>query len=147
MIRNNTINPGHLWMNMNVTCNPVSRFWHTWTYFVVYPTSLRIWHNRLRRLLWKSQTNFMLAVDVVSWDNEQQLSQIHILRSIWRKYNSSVLGLTHWGRVTHICVGKKTSLVPMMACGLVGAKPLSEPMLKYCQFEPHELQWNLKRNS
>ena len=26
----------------------------------------------------------------------------------------------------------------MMACHLVGAKPLSEPMLKYCQLDPWE---------
>ena len=38
--------------------------------------------------------------------------------------------LTHWGRVTHICVGKLT-LVQIMACRLNGAKPLSEPMLEY----------------
>ena len=35
-------------------------------------------------------------------------------------------GLTHWGRVTHI------SLVQTMAWHLVGAKPLSEPVLEYC---------------
>ena len=39
--------------------------------------------------------------------------------------------LTHWGRVTHIGVGK-LSLVQIMACHLDGAKPLSEPMLEYC---------------
>ena len=39
--------------------------------------------------------------------------------------------LTHWGRVKHICVGKLT-----MACRLDGAKPLSEPMLEYCQLNP-----------
>ena len=36
--------------------------------------------------------------------------------------------LTHWGRVTHICVSE-LSLVQIMACRLVGAKPLSEPLL------------------
>ena len=40
--------------------------------------------------------------------------------------------LTHWGRVTHICVGNLTSLVQIMACRLDGAKPLPEPMLEYC---------------
>ena len=34
--------------------------------------------------------------------------------------------LTHWGRVTHICVRNKPSL------RLYGAKPLYEPMLEYC---------------
>ena len=40
--------------------------------------------------------------------------------------------LTHWGRVMHICVGKLTWLVQIMACRLACAKPLSEPMLVYC---------------
>ena len=47
-------------------------------------------------------------------------------------------GLTHWGRVTHICVSE-----------LGGAKPLSE---KKCWIIVHwtlrnKLQWNLNRNS
>ena len=40
--------------------------------------------------------------------------------------------LTHWGRVTHICVSKKYH-----HC-LAGAKPLSEPMLEYCQLDHKE---------
>ena len=31
-----------------------------------------------------------------------------------------------------------TSLVQIMACRLFGAKPLSEPMLPYCQLDPKE---------
>ena len=35
-----------------------------------------------------------------------------------------------------------------MACRLVGAKPLSEPMLIYCHLVPKELiQWNFNRKS
>ena len=30
----------------------------------------------------------------------------------------------------------RPSLVQIMACRLVGAKPLSEPMLEYCYFKP-----------
>ena len=41
--------------------------------------------------------------------------------------------LTHWGRVTHICIAKpRPSLVQTKACCLASAKPLSEPMLEYC---------------
>ena len=47
-------------------------------------------------------------------------------------YSHSCLALTHWGRVTHICVNKLTIMVQIMACRLAGAKPLSEPMLEYC---------------
>ena len=39
--------------------------------------------------------------------------------------------LTHWDRVTHIWVGKQTSIVQILACRLDGAKSLSEPMLGY----------------
>ena len=43
------------------------------------------------------------------------------------------LYLTHWGRVTHIYASvKQPSLFQIMACRLVGAKPLSSPMLEYC---------------
>ena len=42
----------------------------------------------------------------------------------------NVMILTHWGRVTHICV--LASLVQIMVCRLVGAKPLSKPKLEYC---------------
>ena len=36
-----------------------------------------------------------------------------------------------------------------MACRLVGAKPLSEPVLKYCKLDHQEkkLQWNINQNS
>ena len=44
----------------------------------------------------------------------------------------SLKPLTHWGRVTHICVSKWSSLIQIMDCRLVGAKPLSVPMLAYC---------------
>ena len=40
--------------------------------------------------------------------------------------------LTQWGRVTHICDSKLTSLVQIMACRLVDAKTLSEPMMEHC---------------
>ena len=41
--------------------------------------------------------------------------------------------ITHWGWMTHICVGIWPPLVQIMACRLVGAKPFSEPMMGYCQ--------------
>ena len=44
--------------------------------------------------------------------------------------------LTHWGRVMYICIRKLTIIGSDMACHLFGTKPLSEPMLLYCQFYP-----------
>ena len=57
--------------------------------------------------------------------------------------------LNHWGGVMHIYTSVNyPSLVQIMACRLVGAKPLSGPMLEYCWFDLRKkLQWNLKRNS
>ena len=40
--------------------------------------------------------------------------------------------LSHWGRVTHICVGNLTRIGSDNDLSLVGAKPLPEPMLEYC---------------
>ena len=34
-----------------------------------------------------------------------------------------------------------------MTCRLIGAKPLSEPMLEYHELDTNELQWNFNRNS
>ena len=40
--------------------------------------------------------------------------------------------LTHWGRVTQICVVKLTIIGSDKACRQDGAKPLSKSMLGYC---------------
>ena len=45
-----------------------------------------------------------------------------------------LLLLIHWGRVTHIWVGKLTIIGSDN--GLDGAKPLSEPMLEHCYLAP-----------
>ena len=46
---------------------------------------------------------------------------------------------THWGWVTHICVSKKNpSWLQIMVCRLFGSKPLSKPMLPYCQLDSEE---------
>ena len=45
-------------------------------------------------------------------------------------YIIKVQPLTHWGRATHICVDKLTTIGSDN--GLNGAKPLSEPMVEYC---------------
>ena len=43
--------------------------------------------------------------------------------------------LTHWGWVMHIYVSKLSTIGSDNGCRLVGAKPLSEPILEYCQLE------------
>ena len=49
-----------------------------------------------------------------------------------QKFTFLSIWLTHWGRVTHICVSNLTINIQIMACRLVSAMPLSEPMLEYC---------------
>ena len=46
--------------------------------------------------------------------------------------------LIHWGRLTHICVGKLAISGSIMTCRLDGTKPLSEPVLEYCKLDPWE---------
>ena len=57
----------------------------------------------------------------------------------WPKLNERAL--THWGQMTHmgqysIAQYNITTLLPIMACRLFGAKPLSEAMLSYCKLDP-----------
>ena len=58
-------------------------------------------------------------------------------------------GITHSGRVTHICARKTNPpLVKIMACRLVGTKPLSKSMLEYIVNWTlgTKLRWNFKQN-
>ena len=59
-----------------------------------------------------------------------------MFNNLWRlttKRTSNDLRETHWSRVTHIHSSVNfPSLVQIMASRLVGAKPLSEPMMEYC---------------
>ena len=49
----------------------------------------------------------------------------------------------------YMCQWIGSALVQIMACRLLGAKPLSEPMLTYCQLEPKEyisMKYHFKLN-
>ena len=48
----------------------------------------------------------------------------------WRLISSGLSVLTHWGRVTHICVGKLTIIA--------SDNELYEPMMEYCHVGPNE---------
>ena len=65
-------------------------------------------------------------MDIHNW-----ITDIHNYR-VYAPLSFHMSQLTHWGRVTHICVSKIVIIGSDMACRLVGAKPLSEPMLEYC---------------
>ena len=53
---------------------------------------------------------------------------------------SSAYGLVNSFRPSATCTRRqtRTSLVQILACRLFGAKPLSEPVLEYCEFDPWE---------
>ena len=51
---------------------------------------------------------------------------------------SNVSILNHWGLMMQGYQWPMPSLVQIIACHLFGAKPLSEPMLAYCQLDPKE---------
>ena len=48
----------------------------------------------------------------------------------------------------YICQLIGSALVQIMACRLFGAKPLSKPLLGYCQLDPKEqIQWSFNQNT
>ena len=87
----------------------------------------------LKELLTPNKLHVFTKLDSVNLLPHDYLSMTNVL--IYSHYD---LRLTHWGRVTHICVGNfYPSLVQITACRLVGTKSLLEPMLG---------QWNVNRN-
>ena len=61
------------------------------------------------------------------------------LKTSWVWWGNQALSFfNHWGRVTHICVSNDLTIIGFMACRLVGAKSLSEPMLECCLLNPGE---------
>ena len=90
------------------------------------------------------------------WDNSKPIS--HGFEAFWsftrfwnvpqfQVHDVQLSQLTHWGRVTHICV-IQWSMVQIMACRLVGAKPLFEPYWNIVNLNlRNKFQWNLKQNS
>ena len=50
-------------------------------------------------------------------------------------FDDAIVLLFHWGRVTHICVGNLTIIGSDNGLSTGRPKPLSEPILEYCQFD------------
>ena len=59
-----------------------------------------------------------------------------VLATCWYPIRSFLL--THWDRVIHICFSKKNVIASDIGCGLFGTKPLSDPILPYCQLDQKE---------
>ena len=78
--------------------------------------------------------NTMAADDLVIQLARASVAMILIIFS-WNIPASALAQLIHWGVGTHMCqytMPSIPSLVQAMARRLIGAKPLSEPILEYC---------------
>ena len=105
-------------------------------YMLIFPLQ-NLACKKLTLWLWRKHHQ---QIDRASCNIVQQAqpARDHIRHSV-----RGAVGLIHWGLVTHICVielsrhgfrqrGCTPSLLQIMVCRLTGAKPLSEPILKYC---------------
>ena len=80
---------------------------------------------------------------IVIFGNNFETLWIHV--QTWLKYKTYLLTVS-WYQVfnsmrpsdAYIRQYTMPPLVQLMACGLVGAEPLSEPMLIYCLLAPQE---------
>ena len=86
--------------------------------------------------LWQPRWGYYYCCPVIRSTKSIWKSDIHLQLLNLPMYWSDLTS-THWGWVTHISVSINLPfLVQIMACHLVGAKPLCEPMLVYYQLEP-----------
>ena len=78
------------------------------------------------------------------------LISIHnIYHHIKCKYSLFSLGLnlnSSPPSVAYIHLWTGSTMIQVMACRLLGAKPLPEPVLVYYQLDSRKFQWNLNRN-
>ena len=99
--------------------------------------SRRWWFETSRRSWWHN-CNDMHHINV---DKKWKLQIYVVLQRTYSAHN----GLTHWERVTHVCVSKLTIIGLDKGLSLVSAKPFSEPML--IRTVGTKLQRNCNRNS
>ena len=92
--------------------------------------------KRIDRLA-NDYAGYWLVLQHNIWNGSQKSCNLCLLKillktSFWNvKFKwLPASSMAHWGWVTHICLNK-LSLVQIMACHLVGAEVLSEPMLEY----------------
>ena len=117
----------------------------------VFSKSFMLWQTKFFMLWQRKMYKFVSAVpadglarlwceswDICSHDDDKvrmpRVSDGPAILTHWGR--DKMDDLTHWnGRVTQICVSKLKALVQIIVSHLVGAKPLSEPMLEYCPFD------------
>ena len=94
-----------------------------WSYHKIHESGFdfNLWESQIR-----TETKIWVHLKDVPW------------AIVFWQYLLPRCTLTHWGRVTHICAGKLIIIGSDKACRLIGAKPLSEPMLDCCQLDPCE---------
>ena len=90
-----------------------------------------IWTNAGILLIWTLRNKLQRNINR-NWDIFIQENHLKMSSGKYQPFCLALDVLTHWGRVTHYVSVNYPSLVQIMPCCLVGAKPLSEPMLEYC---------------
>ena len=85
-------------------------------------------------LLHSSESNFVSAHELKICNMCLDITLLKLLLIFARSWWVNSLRLSY----AYMRQDNITKLLQIMACRLVGAKPLSEPMLEYYQFEPWE---------
>ena len=130
----------------SATCRPFVQvwIWHddiiTWKHFPRYwpfvKGILRSPVDSLNKGQWRgASVSPLICAWTNGWANNWYAGD---LKRHLAHYDKTVMdkSLLRWGRLSHICI--RLTLVQIMACRLFGAKPLSEPMLTYCQLNTQE---------
>ena len=99
------------------------------------------------------QCQWMLVRILTHWGLVMQYAQIaRFMGSTWGPSGSdrTQVGpmLAPWTLLSGCLYRTLSSLVQVMACCLFGTKPLPEPMMTNCQYDPEEkFQWYFNQNS
>ena len=110
----------HICVSKPIIIGSDNGFWPGRRQAIIW-TSAAIANSNLRnKLQWNFYRNTF-------YRNSFKKMHLKILPAKWWQFCIGLNVLTHWGRVTHICVDDLTIIGSDN-----GAKPLSKPMMKYC---------------
>ena len=108
--------------------------------------------NRWPNTTWKTEiTNINFTwIENVYVDISYLNTRVHITNMMWWKNGLEILHFNSYPPCApYMRQSIGSALVQIMACRLFGAKPLSKPILGYCQLNPYrsKLQWDLNQNT
>ena len=88
-----------------------------------------------RSVMWSFGVFLLFSLNKLPVEQVMELSVIwEAMKFIW---DTTIMYCSHWGRMTHICMRHwpGSSLAKLMACRLLGTRPLPEPILIHCQLD------------